>query len=56
MRPAFKELAQLKGWKFKEVNVENCETKICSDIDYVPTVFVGRKKLDLKEMQKLLNE
>ena len=56
LRPAFKELAQLKGWKYKEVNVERCETKICSNIDYVPTVFVGRKKLDLREMEALLSE
>jgi len=56
LRPAFKELAQLKGWKFKEINVEKCETKTCDNLDYVPTVFVGRKKLDLKEMEKLLNE
>ena len=56
LKPAFKELAQLKGWKYKEINVENCKTKICNDLDYVPTVFIGKKKLDLKEMEKLLNE
>jgi len=56
LKPAFKELAELKGWKYKEINVENCKTKICKDLDYVPTVYVGRKKLDFKEMEKLLNE
>lgn len=56
LKPAFKELAKLKGWKYKEVNVETCKTNICGDIDYVPTVFIGKKKLDLKEMEKLLNE
>ena len=56
LRPVFKELAKLKGWKYKEVNVETCETKVCNSLDYVPTVFIGRKKLDLNEMEKLLNE
>jgi len=56
LRPAFKELAKLKGWKYKEINVVTCETKICNNIEYVPTVFIGRKKLDLKDMEKLLNE
>ena len=56
LKPAFRELAKLKGWKYREINVENCKSKICSAIEYVPTVFVGRKKLDLKEMEKLLNE
>ena len=56
MKPAFKELAKLKGWKYREINVENCETKICNSLDYVPTVFIGRKKLDLNDMERLLNE
>ena len=56
MKPAFKELAKLKGWKYKEVNVETCESKICNSLDYVPTVFIGRKKLDLNDMERLLNE
>jgi len=56
LKPAFKELADLKGWKFREINVETCRSKICNDIEYVPTVYVGSKKLDLKKMEKLLNE
>jgi len=56
LKPAFKELAKLKGWKYKEVNVETCESKICNSLDYVPTVFIGRKKLDLNDMERLLNE
>ncbi|GAH49719.1 unnamed protein product [marine sediment metagenome] len=56
LKPAFKELAKLKGWKYREINVENCKSKICDDIEYVPTVFIGRKKLNLKEMEKMLNE
>jgi len=56
LRPAFKELAGLKGWRFKAINVENCKTKICDDLEYVPTIFIGRKKLDVKEMEKLLSE
>ena len=56
LKPAFKELANLKGWKYKEINVETCKSKICNDLEYVPTVYIGRKKLDLKEMEKLLDE
>jgi len=56
LKPAFKELAKLKGWKYKEVNVETCESKICNSLDYVPTVFIGRNKLDLNDMERLLNE
>ena len=56
LKPAFKELARLKGFKYKELNVETCKSKICNELEYVPTVYVGNKKLDLKEMEKLLNE
>jgi len=56
LRPAFRELAKLKGWKFKAINVETCKTKICNKIEYVPTVYVGRKKLNFKEMDNLLDE
>ena len=56
LKPAFKELAELKGWRYKELNVRICKSKICNDIEVVPTVYVGSKKLDLKEMEKLLSE
>jgi len=56
LKPAFKELAKLKGFSYKEVNVVQCKSKICNDIEYVPTVYIGSKKLDFKEMEKLLNE
>jgi len=56
LKPAFKELANLKGWKYKEINVEHCETNICDSLEYVPTVYVGRKKLNIKEMESLLDE
>ncbi len=56
LKPAFKELAELKGWKYKEINIETCKSKRCNAMEYVPTVFVGSKKLNLKEMEKLLNE
>ena len=56
LKPAFKEVAKLKGWKYKEINVENCKSKICNTIEYVPTVYIGNKKLDLDDMEKLLNE
>jgi len=56
LKPAFQKIARLKGWKFKEINVETCKSKICDDIEYVPTVYVGKKKLDFKNMEKLLKE
>ena len=56
LKPAFKELARLKGLKYREINVETCKTNICSSLDYVPTVYVGRKKLKINEMEKLLDE
>lgn len=56
LKPAFKEIAKLKGWKFREINVDTCTSKRCDNLEYVPTVYVGRKKLDFKQMDKLLNE
>lgn len=56
LKPVFKELAKLKGLKYREINVENCETKTCNSLEYVPTIFIGRKKLDIKEMDKMINE
>ena len=56
LKPAFKQLAKLKGWKYREINVENCKTKTCSGLEYVPTIYVGKKKLDFEDMEKLLNE
>ena len=56
LKPAFRELAKLKGYSYKEYNVETCKSKICNEIEYVPTVYVGSKKLDFKEMEKLLKE
>ncbi len=56
LKPAFKEVAKLKGWKYTEINVESCRSRICNEIEFVPTVFVGSKKLDFKEMEILLNE
>jgi len=55
-KPLFKELAEIKGWKFKEINIENCETKTCDSLEYVPTVFLGRKKLSIDEMEDLLED
>ena len=56
LKPVFKKIAKLKGWKYKAINVEKCETKICDTMDYVPTVYVDKKKLDFKDMEKLLNK
>jgi len=53
LKPIFKKVAKLNGLKFKEVNIENCDTKICQDIGYVPTIFVDGRKLSIEEMEKL---
>jgi len=55
-RPAFQEIARLKGWKFKEIDVEKCKTKICNNLDYVPTIYIGKKKIELDELEKLIKE
>ena len=56
LKPAFKELAELKGLKYEEINVEHCKTNVCDRLEYVPTVYIGRKKLKINEMEKLLDE
>ena len=55
-KPAFKEIARLKGWKFKEIDVEKCKTKICQDIEYVPMIYIDKKKIGLDEVEKLVKE
>ena len=54
LKTMFKKVAQLMGWKFSQVNVEKCNTKVCDNMEYVPTVYVGRKKLTIDGMEKLL--
>jgi len=53
LKPIIKEVAKIKKWKYEEVNVDNCDTKICQDLDYVPTIFVDGRKLSIEEMEKL---
>ena len=56
LKPVFKEIAKEKGWKYKEIDVADCETKICGTIEYVPTVYLDKKKLDFKDMEKMLTK
>ena len=56
LKPVFKEIAKEKGWKYKEVDVVDCETKICDTIEYVPTVYVDDKMLNFKEMEQILKK
>lgn len=56
VKPLIKEIAVIKGWKYSEVNVEHCKTKICDDIQFVPTIFLDDKKLDFKEIDTLLTK
>ena len=54
VKPLIKEIAKIKGWKYREVNIDNCNTKTCEEMEYVPTIYIDDKKLNLKEIDKLL--
>ena len=53
LKPIIREIARIKKWKYEEVDVDKCDTKICQDIKYVPTIFIDDRKLSLDEMEKL---
>lgn len=55
VKPLIKEISKIKGWKYREVNIDNCTTKTCEEMEYVPTIYIDDKKLNLKEMDKLLS-
>ena len=55
IKPLIHEIAGIKGWKYREVNVEGCTTKICDELEFVPAIFLDGRKLDLREMNKLIN-
>lgn len=55
VKPLVKEFAQIKGWDYNEVNIDDCTTKICEEMEYVPTIYIDGKKLDFEEMDELLS-
>ncbi len=56
IKPLLKEIAKRKGWNYSEVNIEDCKTKVCENLEYVPTIFMGDRKLNDKEIEALLND
>ena len=54
LRPLIKKAAKSKGLKFRQVNVETCETKFCDTLEYVPTVVLDGKKLNAKKIENFL--
>jgi len=56
IKPIIKEIAEMKGWKYNEINVVGCKTKICNDLEYVPTIFVDGRQIELEDMDKLLSK
>lgn len=56
LEPIVKEAAQKKGLKFKTVDVESCNTKRCDSMEWVPSVYIGRKELSMEELEAFLNE
>lgn len=56
IKPIIKEIAGMKGWAYHEVNVVGCKTKICNEIEYVPTIFVDGREIELEDVNKLLSK
>jgi len=54
LKPVLKKVARSKGWKYRQVNVERCRTKLCDEIDAVPVLVVDGKQLSENEMEKFL--
>ena len=55
LRPLVKRAAKVKGYEFKQVDVEKCETKFCDNLQFVPTIVLNSKKLNMKQMEKFLD-
>ena len=55
LRPLVKRAAKMRGLVFKEINVEECETRFCNSLEFVPTVVLDGKKLSMKKMENFLD-
>ena len=53
--PLVKKAAKSKGLKFVEVDIEECETKFCDNLQFVPTIVLNSKKLNVKQVEKFLD-
>ena len=56
LKPILKKTARSKGWKYTEKNIEKCKTKLCEDVEYVPTLVVDGKKLSENEMYAFIDK
>ena len=55
LRPLVKRAAEMKGYEFTQVDVEECSTKFCDNLQFVPTIVLNDKKLNMKQMEKFLD-
>ena len=55
LKPLVKKAAKMKGYGFKQVDVETCETKFCNALSYVPVVVLDGKKLSPKKIENFLS-
>ena len=56
LKPLIKKAAKSKGLKFKEIDIEKCKTKLCDNLQFVPTIVVDSKKLNAKQIEKFLSD
>ena len=56
LKPIIRRVAELKGWRLKEVDVENCPKDVkCDKIKYVPHIEMDGKEVPLENLEQLLN-
>ncbi len=55
LEPEIRKAARKKGMGFKKVNVENCDSDLCSSMGYVPTVYIGKRELSERELGALID-
>lgn len=56
LEPLVREAARRRGWSFRKVDVEECDTKLCSSMEYVPTVVKDGRKMGFGQLERLINE
>ena len=56
LEPEIKKAAQRHGYKFKKVNVESCDSEICNSMEFVPSIYVGKRELSVEDIERLIGE
>ena len=56
LEPVVREAARKKGMKFRKVNVDECNTKTCESMAFVPTVYIGKRELSMGELEGLVGD